>query len=467
MLNILLLSLLCSFTLAFPFQLPFKFSSDEQQPKSSIHTISEYPTHTLSTNSIQSLGLEKPEIGQYAGYFKCGLTENNMFYWFFESRNNPDTDPLILWLTGGPGCSSSYGLFFELGPSSIDVNLKPVYNNFSWNSNASVIFLDQPTGTGFSYGGIPALSTDTLTQQIYVFIEFFFDRFPNFRKNKFHIAGESYAGHYIPNLLHQLKKNWHTITFKVESVLIGNGIIDPLIQIGAYEPMACGKAGYKKLLNDSDCQYMIDKYEVFKKYDKFCYITGELYSCVHARKLGKEISEPFNKLNLNPYDIRKKCIANTSDCYLESQAIDKYLNLPEVKSVIGVSQNLEFKMCNDEVAKPFEWYGDNMRPSQQYLKEALEVDNTPVLIYSGDKDYLCGWIGLLEVCDKLKYEGFVKQPIQNWITLDGELAGQVKNYKKLTFVRVFKAGHMVPFDQPRNSLDLLNRWINGDYTLSN
>ncbi|KAI5965649.1 uncharacterized protein KGF55_001011 [Candida pseudojiufengensis] len=464
LLNTLTFLLLCTFTIASTIQT--LFVKNQHQHESSIHTMAKFPAFTLSANSIQSLGLEKPNIGQYAGYFKCDLTQNNMFYWFFESRNDPKTDPLILWLTGGPGCSSSYGLFFELGPSSIDLNLKPKYNPYSWNSNASVIFLDQPTGTGFSYGGLPSISTDTLTQQIYIFLEFFFDKFPQYRTNKFHIAGESYAGHYIPNLLNQLKKNWHTITFEVESVLIGNGIIDPLVQIGAYEPMACGKGGYKSLLDDSDCRKMRNTYNVFKKYDKFCYLTGELYSCTHARKLGKEVGEPFYKLDLNPYDFRKPCIANTSDCYLESQPIDKYLNLPEVKSVLGVKQDLEFKMCRDEIAEPFEWTGDNMRPSQQYLKTALEIDDIPVLIYSGDKDYMCGWVGLLDVCDKLDSKEFAYQPLKNWINQEGEVVGQVKSFDGLTFVRVYDAGHMVPFDQPKNSLELINRWISGDYSLN-
>ncbi|KAI5970537.1 hypothetical protein CANMA_000446 [Candida margitis] len=426
------------------------------------HTLKQYPSYTLFTRSIASLGIESPYIGQYAGYFKCDLTQQNIFYWFFESRSNPATDPLILWLTGGPGCSSSYGLFFELGPSSINTEVKPVHNPWSWNSNASVIFLDQPTYTGFSYGGIPALNTDTATQSIYMFIEFFLDRFPQFRKVKFHIAGESYSGHYIPNLVSTFKRNSRTITFNLTSVLIGNGIIDPLTQIGAYRPMACGEGGYKKLLNSSECQYMEEKYQVFKKIDELCYKYGEVSSCVYARRLGKEVGAPFSRLGLNPYDIRKECVANTSDCYVESQPIDQYLNLANVKQALGVPEATEFQMCKDSVAFPFEVYGDNMRPSQQYLQNLLE-DDIPVLIYSGDKDFVCSWVGLLQVCDKLNYKQFEQQQLRPWRTKSGgAIAGEVKNYDKLTFVRVYDAGHMVPFDQPEASLDLVNRWINGD-----
>ena len=75
------------------------------------------------------------------------------FYWFFESRSAPATDPVLLWMTGGPGCSSEVALFGENGPCSVNKNgTDTIRNPFSWNSNASVLYIDQPAGTGFSYG---------------------------------------------------------------------------------------------------------------------------------------------------------------------------------------------------------------------------------------------------------------------------------------------------------------------------
>lgn len=112
--------------------------------------------HQLRVNKIvnpKKLGVD-PHVKQFTGYLDNELEDKHFFFWFFESRNDPKNDPVILWLNGGPGCSSLTGLFFELGPSSIDgQKLKPVKNPFSWNSNASVIFLDQPVNVGFSYAG--------------------------------------------------------------------------------------------------------------------------------------------------------------------------------------------------------------------------------------------------------------------------------------------------------------------------
>jgi cathepsin A (carboxypeptidase C) len=99
----------------------------------------------------------------------------------------------------GPGCSSLAGLFMELGPSTVDkTGTKPIHNRHSWNSNASVIFLDQPLNVGYSYGDDPVSDTVAASKDVYALLVLFFKQFPQYSRLEFHIAGESYAGHYIP-----------------------------------------------------------------------------------------------------------------------------------------------------------------------------------------------------------------------------------------------------------------------------
>ena len=91
--------------------------------------------------------------------------------------------------------------------------------------------------------------------------------------------------------------------------------------------------------------------------------------------------------------------------------------------------------------------------------------NLPVLIYAGDKDFICNWLGNQAWADKLEWSGskeFSKAPVRKW-KVDGKHAGDVKNYEHFTFLRVFGGGHMVPYDQPENALDMVNRWVSGDY----
>ncbi|CAK5048061.1 unnamed protein product [Meloidogyne enterolobii] len=87
----------------------------------------------------------------YSGYLDAG-NDNLFHYMFVESQGNPKIDPLVLWLNGGPGCSSLGGLFEELGPYLINKDGKTLrLNPYSWNNYASILFLESPAWVGFSY----------------------------------------------------------------------------------------------------------------------------------------------------------------------------------------------------------------------------------------------------------------------------------------------------------------------------
>ncbi|KAG2735733.1 hypothetical protein G9P44_001947 [Scheffersomyces stipitis] len=413
----------------------------------------------------ESLGLDT--VNQYTGYLDVNVLDKHFFYWFFESRNDPKNDPIILWLNGGPGCSSATGLFFELGPSSINATLQPVFNPYSWNNNASVIFLDQPVGVGYSYtGGDQVTNTASAAKDVFVFLELFFQKFPQFIQNKFHIAGESYAGHYIPSFASEIINNADR-SFELSSVLIGNGITDSLIQNGYYGPMACGEGGYKPVITQEQCDQIEKDYPKCAALTNICYHFQNALTCVPAQYYcDMKLFKPYGDTGLNPYDIRKPCADQGANCYVEMDYLDDYLNLDYVKQAVGASNIDIFTSCDSTVFQNFILNGDEARPFQQYVAELLEKD-IPVLLYAGDKDYICNWLGNHAWSDALEYEHheqFEAAPFKPWYTFEGKLAGEVKNYKKFTFLRVYDAGHMVPYDQPENALDMVNRWVQGDFS---
>ena len=87
----------------------------------------------------------------YSGYLKTNITDNELFYIFTPSLNNPEKDPLILYLQGGPGCSSLLGLLVEVGPVTVSSETgKLELNEYSWVNNASILFIDSPAEVGFS-----------------------------------------------------------------------------------------------------------------------------------------------------------------------------------------------------------------------------------------------------------------------------------------------------------------------------
>ncbi|ODV81410.1 carboxypeptidase C [Suhomyces tanzawaensis NRRL Y-17324] len=417
----------------------------------------------VKENHPEVLGLDS--VKQYTGYLDVLSLDKHFFYWFFESRNDPENDPVILWLNGGPGCSSATGLFFELGPSSINATIQPEFNPYSWNNNASVIFLDQPVGVGYSYTGGESISTTAAAaKDVYIFLELFFQKFPQFIRNDFHIAGESYAGHYIPSFATEILNNADR-SFELTSVLIGNGITDSLIQSASYKPMACGEGGYKAVLPEEKCDQMEKDYPKCAALTSLCYKFQNALTCVPAQLYCGRLEQAYAETGLNVYDIRKKCEDDNGVCYTAMNWIDEYLNSEFVKEAVGANVDI-FSSCDDKVFFNFIKAGDEALPFQQYVAELLEKD-IPVLIYAGDKDFICNWLGNHAWSDALEYSGheeFEKASLQPWYTQNKTLAGEVKNYKKFTFLRIYDAGHMVPFDQPANSLDMVNRWIQGDYT---
>ncbi|KAA8910482.1 hypothetical protein TRICI_004119 [Trichomonascus ciferrii] len=426
-----------------------------------------FPDHELRVREVKDLGVDK--VKQYSGYLDVNNKQDHLFYWFFESRGDPSTDPTVLWLNGGPGCSSLEGLFFENGPASIDANLKPKHNPYSWNSNANVIFVDQPINTGFSYSARSVSNTPAAAEDMAAFLELFFQKFPKY-KNEFHISGESYAGHYIPVLATTILGNRNT-SFNLTSVLIGNGLTDPLTQYNYYQPMACGEGGYKSVLSTSACSRMKQAITPCVNSIQRCYENpnSRIICQLASAQCQQSQLMPYQQTGLNVYDVRTKCDPDTNGlCYKALDNIKNYLNQPNVKQALGARTDINYDLCNQQINLQFQLNGDWMQPIQRHVTRLLEQE-IPVLIYAGDKDYICNWLGNRAWTRALPWKGhdqFQAAKIKAW-EADGSKAGEVINHQHFTFLRIYNAGHLAPYDQPKNSLAMLNTWLDGKFDFSN
>ena len=108
---------------------------------------------SAESHKVVSLpGAPTLSVSQYAGLLHAdGTGDSNIFYWLFESARDPLKDPILIWLNGGPGCSSMDGLFIELGPYRMNKDRSISKNVHSWHNFANLLFIDQPVGTGLSY----------------------------------------------------------------------------------------------------------------------------------------------------------------------------------------------------------------------------------------------------------------------------------------------------------------------------
>ena len=385
---------------------------------------------------------------------------------FFESRNDPKKDPVVLWLNGGPGCSSLTGLFLELGPSSVNKKVELVPNPYSWNSNASVIFLDQPVNVGYSYSSSAVSNTVAAGKDVYALLTLFFKQFPEYAKQDFHIAGESYAGHYIPVFASEILSHKKT-NINLKSVLIGNGLTDGLTQYGYYRPMACGDGGWPAVLDAPSCRAMDNALPRCQSLIQSCYDSESVWSCVPASiYCNNALLAPYQRTGQNVYDVRAKCKDSNNMCYPQLGWISALLNKPLVMQALGVEVD-SYDSCNFDINRNFLFQGDWMRPFHRLVPSLLE--KIPVLVYAGDADFICNWLGNKAWTEALEWPGHTNFSKMDMTALridgepDGKKIGEVKSHGNFTFMRLYAGGHMVPLDQPRASLEFFNRWISREW----
>ncbi len=183
-------------------------------------------------NKPQAAGLCDPGVKQSSGYIDLSTGAKHLFYWAFESRNDPATDPVILWMTGGPGCSSAVALFGENGPCKVNADgTATKLNPYSWNRNATLIYVDQPAGTGFSYGAKDSTEAGVARDMVDFLVQWFRIH-GKFSNHDLYVTGESYAGHYVPAVSSGLFRNG-TLRKNLKGLAIGNGLTDPEIQFSS------------------------------------------------------------------------------------------------------------------------------------------------------------------------------------------------------------------------------------------
>lgn len=181
-----------------------------------------------------------------------GTKDGHIFYWYFPPREpaaadggaSPTPTPLVLWMTGGPGCSSELALFKENGPYHMPQAGQFEPNPYGWNKNAGLLFVDQPIGTGFSYGDVGDLVTseEGVAKDMHAVLQAFLSmpQFEALRAAPFYVTGESYAGHYVPAVASYINEQNKKLPkasgerINLRGIGIGNGLTDPLVQYAAY-----------------------------------------------------------------------------------------------------------------------------------------------------------------------------------------------------------------------------------------
>jgi cathepsin A (carboxypeptidase C) len=401
---------------------------------------------------------------QMSGYFKIdGSKSKNYFYWFFESRNDPKNDPFIIWLTGGPGCSSMLALLGENGPCTVNDDLSLKRNEFSWNTKANIMWIDQPIGVGFSYGDKSEYDTDEkmVGDDMFHFLQEFFQAHPEYQKQQFYVFGESYAGHYVPAIAHRVyvgNKNKEGLHINLQGLGIGNGLTDPQVQYKYYPDMAYNNTYNVKAVPHKVYLAMKAAVPVCTKMISVCQTHDQ--ACLAAQMFcNAALVAPYSASGLNVYDVREKC-KHFPMCY-DFSNIEKFLRLESTLKNLNVDKHsAKWTSCNMAVHAGFSY--DWMKNFGNLVADMLE-GGIRTIIYAGDADYIVNWMGCKAwtlALDWSKKAEFLAAPDNDWL-VEGKKAGKIRNAGKFTFLQVFEAGHMVPLNQPKNSLVMLETFTTG------
>lgn len=390
-----------------------------------------------------------PDDDWNSGFIPVNDSGDDLFYILFKSRRNASTDPLTFWLTGGPGCSSEIALFFENGPYTLNDDLSVKNNAYSWNARSNIIFIDQPIGTGYSHASVVdyVVNEDQVAADFLIFLNGFYAKHPEFKGRELYITGESYAGHYIPAIgaaLHQAQANNSDINLK--GVAIGNGWVDPYYQYPAYNDFAYENnlVSYPMHLAlkaaFATCQGLV--------WTGIWPVALEACQLSVTTILGIPTSPRFNV-----YDIREKCQVPPL-CYDFSKA-ESFLKQDKVLKALNTTGR-DWSDCN-MVVHTFmlgDWLVD-LSDKVSYLIDS----KVKVLVYSGDKDFICNWRGGEAWTNQVKWDKQSEFQGANYTVYQDAAGNKIGEYKKVdnfVFLRVYDAGHMVPMDQPRNAQTMIH-----------
>ncbi|KAK4104548.1 alpha/beta-hydrolase [Parathielavia hyrcaniae] len=421
---------------------------------------------------------EGPLVKMHAGHIEITPEHNgNVFFWHFQNKHIANKQRTVIWLNGGPGCSSEDGALMEIGPYRLKDDHTLTYNEGAWNEFANVLFVDNPVGTGYSYVDTDSFvhELDEMADQFISFLEKWYALFPEYEHDDIYIAGESYAGQHIPyiakHILDRNKKPETQHKWNLAGLLIGNGWISPPEQYEAYLQFAYQKNLVEKgsdIANKLEVQHRICQKDLAVSKNAI-----DNAACEKILQNLLQLTATRNNNNkhecYNMYDVRLKdtfpsCGMNWPP---DLAHVTPYLRRKDVTQALHINPNKAtgWVECNGQVSSQFRPV--KSKPSIDFLPDLLS--QVPVMLFSGAEDLICNHLGTEALISNMAWNGGrgfelspgTWAPRRDW-TFEGERAGFWQEARNLTYVVFYNASHMVPFDYPRRTRDMLDRFMGVD-----
>jgi len=410
-----------------------------------------------------------------------------LFFWFFPPGPGGSLDDLLFWTNGGPGCSSLEGLLQENGPFSwAPGTAKPIVNEFSWTNLSSVLFVEQPVGTGYSQGTPNITNEVELSAQLFGFFQQFLEVFSELKGKKFYLSGESYAGTYIPYIADYIYSHKSQLDLDLQ----GFWISDPSVSSDV-------------VLEQIPAVDFVHKYEhVFSFNQSFmAHLDQVAQQCGYAGYIQKFVTFPPPPA---PFPIPPR--SNTSQCdvwdlifdaallvnpafniyrifdtfpvlwdvlgfpgsFPEAQTLPLYFDRSDVKKVLHAPQNVDWAECS-EIDVFVKGNDRSLPPAFTVLPGVIEKNKRTVIVH-GLGDFILMADGTRITIQNMTWNGAqgFRTPIKNdsFVVNGMGAMGTAHNERGLTFYEVVLSGHMVPQFSPRAGFRIMQYLMGFKSTIS-
>ena len=393
----------------------------------------------------------------------------HIFYWFYGAQNNKrDQLPLVLWLQGGPGASSTgFGNFEEIGP----VNQNNTPRNTTWIQKTNLLFVDSPVGAGFSYVDFNAALNDNVTQaadDLLVVLKFFFKNLTIFEDSPFYVFGESYGGKMAAVFGQRLQGTIESKETKCnfKGVALGDSLISPVDSVlswGTYlkELSLLDTQDFRDVQNSAGLSANYFKQDLYKKSTEYWSKTRQLIS-VYTDKVNM-----YNVLqhNTSPYSYSNDLIYRLYESYVAvyyGKKLENFMNTVIKKKLNIIPDHVKW---GAQAADVFTHQSEDfMRPVIKAV-DYLIANGLKVVVYQGQLDILCNTGSAEKWIEKLKWSGLpgfhvaTRKPLY----VDGQIGHTqafVKSFGKFSLYYILNAGLMVPLDNGPMALKMLDQIIN-------
>ncbi|BFZ22551.1 hypothetical protein BsWGS_25591 [Bradybaena similaris] len=373
----------------------------------------------------------------YAGFITVDKQlGNHLFFWFFPAISEPQA-PVLVWLNGGPGVSSMFGLLWENGPIR-PIRRRRIFGNEinyqrrekSWAESFAMLYIDNPVGTGYSYSDNGTRGWKTTnqgyTEDLFSFINQFYRLFPDYLKTELYIGGQSYAGKYVPALAFRIHKERQAkrSALPLAGIYLGGPLFDPYTQ-----NLARGRF-YYSLGVISHAQLLNHQKGVREFFDR----NGTRRETMDTLFLKLMNVTPYMKDNYHTDELPVYTL------------IDEFMNTRRIQHLVHVGSQLQFQEMNGDLYNKFAL--DMLVSTKPQLAELM--DNYKVLIFNGDFD---GIITAVMTEEAILSTPWSLQGVYNesdrlqWKTGD-TIVGYYTHVGQFCRVIVRNAGHQTPYDQP-------------------